>query len=117
MPAEFLTVTASRATESAQNFPMIISDPGSAAVSVPILTTFDLDEYVFSALRAGAGGFLLGDTRTADLLTAIRVLAAGDALLAPSVIRRLIEEFTRRPNPAAGRPRSSRRPPSGIATS
>ena len=60
-----------------------------------ILTTFDLDEYVFAALRAGASGFLLKDTVPADLLTAIRVVAAGDALLAPSVTRRLIGEFTR----------------------
>jgi DNA-binding NarL/FixJ family response regulator len=60
-----------------------------------ILTTFDLDDYVFAALRAGASGFLLKDTLPADLLTAIRVVAAGDALLAPSVTRRLIGEFTR----------------------
>jgi DNA-binding NarL/FixJ family response regulator len=60
-----------------------------------ILTTFDLDEYVFAALRAGASGFLLKDTLPADLLTAIRVIAAGDALLAPSVTRRLIGEFAR----------------------
>ena len=60
-----------------------------------ILTTFDLDEYVFAALRAGASGFLLKDTLPADLLTAIRVIAAGEALLAPSVTRRLICEFAR----------------------
>src|SRR5579872_441469 len=60
-----------------------------------ILTTFDLDEYVFAALHAGASGFLLKDTLPADLLTAIRVVAAGDALLAPSVTRRLIGEFAR----------------------
>jgi DNA-binding NarL/FixJ family response regulator len=66
---------------------------------VLILTTFDLDEYVFAALRAGASGFLLKDTQPADLLTAIRVIAAGDALLAPAVTRRLIEEFTRHPEP------------------
>ena len=60
-----------------------------------ILTTFDLDEYVFAALRAGASGFLLKDTLPAELLTAIRVVAAGDALLAPSVTRRLIGEFAR----------------------
>ena len=65
-----------------------------------ILTTFDLDEYVFAALRAGASGFLLKDTPPADLLGAIRVVAAGDALLAPGATRRLIEEFTRRPGPA-----------------
>jgi DNA-binding NarL/FixJ family response regulator len=69
---------------------------------VIILTTFDLDEYVFGALRAGASGFLLKDTLPADLLTAIRVVAAGEALLAPSVTRRLISEFARTPRPAPG---------------
>jgi DNA-binding NarL/FixJ family response regulator len=73
--------------------------PETAAVRVLILTTFDLDEYVFAALRAGASGFLLKDTPPADLLAAIRVLAAGDALLAPGVTRRLIAEFTRHPEP------------------
>ena len=69
-----------------------------------ILTTFDLDEYVFAALRAGASGFLPKDTAPDDLLAAIRVVAAGEALLAPSVTRRLIEEFVRRaPRPAAPR--------------
>ncbi len=67
----------------------------STDVRALILTTFDLDEYVFAALRAGASGFLLKDTLPADLLTAIRVVAGGDALLAPSVTRRLIGEFTR----------------------
>ncbi|GAA4237723.1 response regulator transcription factor [Actinomadura meridiana] len=66
-------------------------------VRVLILTTFDLDSYVYSALRAGASGFLLKDTPPADLLTAIRVVATGDSLLAPSVTRRLIAEFVRRP--------------------
>ena len=75
----------------------------STDVRALILTTFDLDEYVFAALRAGASGFLLKDTLPADLLTAIRVVAAGDALLAPSVTRRLIGEFTRTaPSTAAG---------------
>ena len=73
----------------------------SSDVRALILTTFDLDEYVFAALRAGASGFLLKDTLPADLLTAIRVVAAGDALLAPSVTRRLIGEFART-GPAAG---------------
>jgi DNA-binding NarL/FixJ family response regulator len=77
----------------------IAAAPSTSAVRVLILTTFDLDEYVFAALRAGASGFLLKDTRPADLLAAIRVIAAGDALLAPAVTRRLIEEFTRRPEP------------------
>jgi DNA-binding NarL/FixJ family response regulator len=75
----------------------ITASPQTSAVRVLILTTFDLDEYVFAALRAGASGFLLKDTRPADLLDAIRVVAAGDALLAPAVTRRLIEEFTKRP--------------------
>jgi len=73
----------------------------STDVRTLILTTFDLDEYVFAALRAGASGFLLKDTLPADLLTAIRVVAGGDALLAPSVTRRLIGEFTRTAPPAA----------------
>ncbi|MEU8803974.1 response regulator transcription factor [Spirillospora sp. NPDC048819] len=71
-----------------------------AGVRVLILTTFDLDSYVYSALRAGASGFLLKDTPPADLLSAIRVVASGEALLAPSVTRRLIAEFVRRPGPA-----------------
>ncbi|RCG26858.1 DNA-binding response regulator [Sphaerisporangium album] len=70
--------------------------PELATVRVIILTTFDLDEYVYEALRAGAGGFLLKDIPPADLLAAIRVIAAGEALLAPTVTRRLIAEFTRR---------------------
>ncbi|XVQ83323.1 response regulator [Microbispora siamensis] len=64
---------------------------------VLILTMFDLDAYVYAALRAGAGGFLLKDVPPADLLTAVRVVAAGQALLAPAVTRRLIEEFARTP--------------------
>jgi DNA-binding NarL/FixJ family response regulator len=70
---------------------------------VLILTTFDLDEYVFAALRAGASGFLLKDTPAEDLAAAIRLVAAGDALLAPSVTRRVIEEFASHtpPEPAA----------------
>jgi DNA-binding NarL/FixJ family response regulator len=66
---------------------------------VLMLTTFDLDSYVYAALRAGASGFLLKDTPPAELLSAIRVIAAGDSLLAPSVTRRLISEFTSRPEP------------------
>ncbi|WP_426513557.1 response regulator [Dactylosporangium sp. McL0621] len=77
----------------------ICTRPNLAAVRVIILTTFDVDEYVFAALRNGASGFLLKDTRPADLLTAIRVVASGESLLAPSVTRRLIEEFVRRPEP------------------
>jgi DNA-binding NarL/FixJ family response regulator len=75
----------------------ITTAPETSGVRVLILTTFDLDEYVFAALRAGASGFLLKDTPPADLLAAIRVVVAGDALLAPGVTRRLIAEFTRHP--------------------
>jgi DNA-binding NarL/FixJ family response regulator len=64
---------------------------------VIVLTTFDLDEYVHEALRAGAGGFLLKDTRPADLLEAIRIVHAGEALLDPAITRKLIEEFVKRP--------------------
>ncbi len=80
----------------------ITSAAESANVRVIILTTFDLDDYVFGALRAGASGFLLKDTLPEDLITAIRVVAAGEALLAPSVTRRLISEFAR--TPALGLP-------------
>jgi DNA-binding NarL/FixJ family response regulator len=71
----------------------ITSDPACAGVRVVILTTFDLDEYVYGALRAGASGFLLKDVAPEELLAAVRVVARGDALLAPSVTRRLIERF------------------------
>jgi DNA-binding NarL/FixJ family response regulator len=80
----------------------ITASAESAGVRVIILTTFDLDEYVFAALRAGASGFLLKDTLPADLLTAMRVVAAGEALLAPSITRRLISEFARIPGPGHG---------------
>lgn len=70
------------------------------APRILVLTTFDLDEYVYSALRAGASGFLLKDTPPAQLLDAIRVVASGEALLAPTVTRRLIAEFVRHPEPA-----------------
>lgn len=73
----------------------ITADPTTSNVRVLILTTFELDEYVFAALRAGASGYLIKDTPPGDLLTAIRVVAAGDALLGPSVTRRLVAEFTR----------------------
>jgi DNA-binding NarL/FixJ family response regulator len=73
-----------------------VSDVTSAS-RILMLTTFDLDEYVFDALRSGASGFLLKDTPPDDLLAAIRVIAGGEALLAPSVTRRLISEFARRP--------------------
>jgi DNA-binding NarL/FixJ family response regulator len=72
-------------------------------VRVVMLTTFDLDEYVYEALRAGASGFVLKDAPADQLLTAIRVVAEGEALLAPSITRRLIAEYARRPR-TAGRP-------------
>jgi len=75
----------------------IAGDERLAGTRVLILTTFDHDEYVFEALRAGASGFLLKDTLPDDLLTAVRVVAGGQALLAPAVTRRLMEEFVRRP--------------------
>jgi len=80
----------------------ISGDPELAGVRVVVLTTFELDEYVFEALRAGAAGFLVKDTEPADLLRAVRVAAAGDALLSPGVTRRLIGEFAARSkSPAA----------------
>jgi DNA-binding NarL/FixJ family response regulator len=71
--------------------------PADGRPRVLILTTFDLDDYVFEALRAGASGFLLKDAPAADLVQAVRVVASGEALLAPSVTRRLIAEFAARP--------------------
>jgi len=79
----------------------ITTDPDTAAARVLMLTTFDLDDYVYRALRAGASGFLLKDTAPEELLAAIRTLAAGDALLAPGITRRLIREFASRPEPGA----------------
>jgi len=80
---------------------ILAAQPG---VRVLVLTTFDLDEYVFRALRAGASGFLLKDTPLDELVLAIRLVAEGGSLLAPSVTRRVIEEFARRPPvPTAGR--------------
>ncbi|GAA0379956.1 response regulator transcription factor [Micromonospora fiedleri] len=77
--------------------------PGRHRPRVLILTTFDLDDYVFEALRAGASGFLLKDAPAADLVHAVRVVAAGDALLAPSVTRRLIEDYASRARPRPAR--------------
>ena len=81
----------------------LLADGGSQP-RVLILTTFDLDEYVFAALRAGASGFMLKDRPPEELL-AVRVIAAGESLLAPNVTRRLIEHFTRQPDPARRRQR------------
>ena len=76
---------------------------------VLVLTTFDLDEYVYGALRAGAAGFLLKTASPEDLIHAVRVIAAGEALLSPSVTARLIAEFARRPDPHAPPPRAPSR--------
>jgi DNA-binding NarL/FixJ family response regulator len=80
----------------------IVADPRLDGVRVIILTTFDLDDYVYGALRSGASGFLVKDTEPAELIHAVRVVARGDALIAPSVTRRLIAEFAgrvKRPEP------------------
>jgi len=84
---------------------LICADPTLPDTHVLVLTTFDLDEYVYDALRAGASGFLLKDVTAEHLFDAVRVVAAGDALLAPNVTRRLISEFARhRPRTAASIP-------------
>ena len=80
---------------------LICADPALERTRVLVLTTFDLDEYVYGALRAGASGFLLKDARPRELLHAIEVVAAGDAMIAPGVTRRLIAEFAARRDPAA----------------
>jgi DNA-binding NarL/FixJ family response regulator len=83
----------------------IASRPELASVHVVILTTFEIDEYIFDGLRAGAAGFLVKDTDAAELIRAVRVVAGGDALLSPAVTRRLIAEYTataRRPRQIAG---------------
>jgi DNA-binding NarL/FixJ family response regulator len=77
----------------------ITASVATSAVRIVVITTFDLDEYVYAALRAGASGFLLKDTPPDEMLAAIRVVASGEALLAPSVTRRLIEQFVSRPEP------------------
>jgi DNA-binding NarL/FixJ family response regulator len=82
----------------------IVADPELTEVRVVVLTTFDLDEYVFEALRVGASGFLLKDTEPIELLRAVRVAAAGDALLSPGITRRLISEFSSRPEHRAIEP-------------
>jgi DNA-binding NarL/FixJ family response regulator len=76
---------------------LICADPSLNDSRVIMLTTFDLDEFVYGALRGGASGFLLKDAGPEELLRAVRIVAAGDALLAPSITRRLIAEFTNRP--------------------
>src|SRR5579859_141200 len=81
----------------------IVADPQLSSVRILVLTTFEIDEYVFEALRAGAGGFLLKDADPAELLRAIRVVAAGDSLLSPRVTRRVVEAFAGRPAPSGPR--------------
>jgi len=78
---------------------LICADPATEGVRVMVLTTFDLDEYVFSALRAGASGFVLKDADPDELLDAIRVVAGGEMLLAPAITGRLVAEFVRQPAP------------------
>jgi DNA-binding NarL/FixJ family response regulator len=82
----------------------LIAGAGRSGPKVVMLTTFDFDEYVYEALRAGASGFLLKDAPRRDLIAAVRAAAAGDAMLAPSVTRMLIEAFTRRPPAMAPSP-------------
>jgi DNA-binding NarL/FixJ family response regulator len=86
---------------------LICQDPLLERTRVLVLTTFDLDEYVYTALRAGASGFLVKDTPRRELLRAIEVIAAGDALISPGITRRLIAEFAARRDPA--------RPPAALA--
>jgi DNA-binding NarL/FixJ family response regulator len=80
----------------------IVADPSLEDVRVVVLTTFELDEYVFEAMRAGASGFLVKHTEPAELVRAVRVVADGDALLSPSVTRRLVSEFAARAKQPAG---------------
>jgi DNA-binding NarL/FixJ family response regulator len=78
----------------------ITADPHLTGVRIVILTTFDLDEYVFEAIRVGAAGFLVKDTEPVDLIRAVRTVAAGDGLLSPRATRRLVEEYASRAKPA-----------------
>ena len=94
---------------------LITSDPALATVRVVVLTTFDDDESVFAALRAGASGFLVKDVEPADLLQAVRVVARGDALLSPSVTRAVIAQFTSGRAPSPGPSRPAVPPPPGLA--
>lgn len=91
----------------------LLADTGDAGPRVLVLTTFDLDEYVIDALRAGASGFLLKDAAPDDIVAGIRVVAAGDALLAPSVTRRLLDRFVAAPG-ARRAPAVNREPPPGL---
>jgi DNA-binding NarL/FixJ family response regulator len=88
----------------------IVADPALAGTKVVILTTFELDEYVFEALRDGASGFLVKDTEPVELLRGVRAVAAGDALLSPSVTRRVIGQFAGLPSGGA----EPKPPPRGL---
>ncbi len=79
----------------------ILLADGPPEVRVLMLTTFDLDEYLYEAMKAGASGFLLKDAPRAQLISAVRAVAAGDAMLSPSLVRRLVDDFVRRPLPGA----------------
>jgi DNA-binding NarL/FixJ family response regulator len=92
----------------------IVGEEQLSGVRVLVLTTFEIDEYVFEALRGGASGFLLKDTEPSELIHAVRVVAAGDALLSPSITRRLIGEFVSRP---ASAPAGAKRAPLDALTS
>jgi DNA-binding NarL/FixJ family response regulator len=85
----------------------IAADPQLAGVRIVIVTTYELDEYVYGAIRAGASGFLLKDAEPAELINCVRVVARGDALLSPSVTRRLIADVAARVQPAAALPDAS----------
>jgi DNA-binding NarL/FixJ family response regulator len=76
----------------------IVADPDLSGTRIVVLTTFEIDEYVFEALRVGASGFLIKDTKPAELIRAVRLVAAGDALLSPSITRRVLSELARRPS-------------------
>jgi DNA-binding NarL/FixJ family response regulator len=96
---------------------LIVADPALSAVRVVVLTTFDDDESVFAALRAGASGFLVKDVEPDDLLQAVRVVARGDALLSPSVTRAVIAQFTAtHGRPAPVQPMPVRPAPPGLAS-
>jgi len=86
---------------------------GQVHARVLMLTTFDHDEYMYEALRAGASGFLLKSAPPRELAGAIRVVASGEALLAPEITRRMIEEYVRRPRPGTGHRVAWRRSPAG----
>ena len=80
----------------------IVEDPALSGVRILVLTTFDLDEYVYEAMKRGAAGFLLKDIPPEQLVAAVRTVAAGEALVHPSILRRLIEDYVRRPGPGHG---------------